>query len=105
MSSHHAETSSIRVSSTSPAGPAHKIMVLSILYLFLSLPASALFFAREEETFYPSFKVDSSIRQKKYAQNITLSKVPGVNHPRARPVLRPCQHFSKARATPVLARA
>ena len=75
MSSYHAGTSSSRAIPTSLAGPAHKVMILSILSLFLSLPASALFFVREEETFYHSFKVDSSIHHEKYDQNITLSKV------------------------------
>ena len=75
MSSYQAGTTSYRMLPTPLAGPMHKTTILSILSLILSLSAPTLFFAREEETFYHSFKVDSGVCHERYSQDTAPSKV------------------------------
>ena len=75
MSSYQAGTTSYRMLPTPRAGPMHKTMILLILSLILSLSAPTFFFAREEETFYHSFKVDSGVYQERHNQGTALSKV------------------------------
>ena len=75
MSSYQAGTTSYRMLPTPRAGPMHKTMILLILSLILPLFAPTFFFAREEETFYHSFKVDSGVYQERHNQGTALSKV------------------------------